>query len=225
MGWKDKFTFLTPTFITHKVAEQELHFYPISVKFVFELKMLGKPMAQALAVLFTNKDSDTGATTQSIENSKAGVKEIKTIVEPITVEIAVYRSNQKQEAFEALFDALTNQDNGMLLGRMLMDSLREMFDDKEREDRNRALELVKCMDLTTLRDMITGLVKANAKVLGPLEDMAAHFSKAFLSGLPKKEDEEPVAKIVPKDEVAQEITGQISQTQSQNLFSEESPGT
>jgi hypothetical protein len=174
--------------------------------------MLSKPLAQALTVLFTNKESDTGATTQSIENGKEGRKEIKTVVDPLTVEIAVYRSNQKQEAFESLFEALSNQDNGMLLGRMIMDSLREIFDEKDREDRNRALELIKAMDLATLKDMITGLIKANAKVLGPLEDMAAQFSKAFMSGLPTRDDEEPKATIVPKEKADPETTGQTSQT-------------
>jgi len=225
MGWKDTFTFLSPTFISHKVGDKELHFYPISVKFIFELKMLGKPIAQALTSLFINKENDTGATTQSVEDSKKGYKEIKTTVDPITVEVAILRTSQKQEVFETLFEAISNQDNGMLLGRMLMDSLREDFDKKEREDRNLALEFIQLMDLATLKDMILGLVKANSKVLGPLESMAAQFSKTILSSLPTREDEKPKATLVPKDKAGQETIGQTSQIQSQNLFSEESLGT
>jgi len=224
MGWKEKFTFLSPTFVEHEVQGTKLHFYPISVKFIFELKTLGKPIAQALATLFSDKENDTGTTIKNVEDSKKGLKENETVIVPVSVEIAVLRDQQKQGAFEALFEALSEQDNAMLLGRMLMDSLREDFNDTEREDRNLALDFIKDMDFAVLRDMITGLVKSNAKVLGPLEDIVAQFSKAFLSGLPKKDDETPVVTLVPKEKAEPETTGPTLQTPSPNLSSKESPG-
>lgn len=227
MGWKDTFTFLTPTFIEHEVQGQKLHFYPISVKFIFELKALGKPLAKALSTIFSNSENatanDTGATTQVVENTREGFKETKTVMDPIGVDIAILRDSQKREAFEEAFEAFSNQDNGMLIGRMLMDSLRDHFSDEERKDRNEALKFIQSLNFLSLRDVLMGFIKANAKVLGPLEDMAAQFSQVVMSSLPKKDDEEPKATIVPKAEKVQpETTGQTSPTQSPNLFSEES---
>lgn len=212
-NWKDAFTFLSPTFETHEVQGQKLNFYPISVKIIFEMKMLALPLAKALAVLFQKTDSDTGAVTETTENAKAGTKESRTVMEGLTIEMASLRDSQREDAIKTLLEAITEPNNAMLFGRLFLDSLRDMFTEEQRNNRDIALEFVKDMNLATFKEMLVGLMKANTKVLGPLESMVTQLGSTVLSGLKKDEEQGPAVTLEPANQEEKkadpETTGEI----------------
>lgn len=212
MGWKDKITFLTPTYIEHTVKGQKINFYPISIKATFSLKVLGEPIAKSLSILFNKGDSLTGFKTSKTVNEKTKESHEETVTEAPTVELAVLLDSQRQEAIKALVDLLTNQDHASTIGLLLMDSLRDLFTAEERGDRTTALEFVGSLDLDDFREFIIGFIKANMKVLGPLENTVTQFLEGSLGGLLQKKDEKPAVTLTPKDQekekVDQAITGQ-----------------
>lgn len=193
--WKEKLSCFSPNFIVHEVGDQELHFYPISVGLAFKLRVIGKPLAKSLSVLFGNKDQDHGTKDITVHN-EYGSEDRQIIIEPITEGLAKMRHDQRTESIERLVESLTDDKNAAVVGEIIMDSLREVF--VKGEPKPAPSEFITGLPLPAMGAMIMGLVKANKEVFGPLTEQVAAAASAAVSRIGAG------VKTEPSEEVAEE---------------------
>ncbi len=199
--WKERFTYNSKSAVEHSVNGNVLRFYPNRIGLLNELAEISKPIAHALATLFTNDDrSDTTSTSESYldkprKDMKTGIetaesKVDKIVVEAVSPEVADHRRKERNAAIDELLDGITNERNRLLIGKLLMDSLRDEFPYKK--DRPPAEieefldgdnEKYEGLDAPMLVEMVTGWLKANAKVFGATGERVAGLVKGKLSGL------------------------------------------
>jgi hypothetical protein len=210
--WQEKLSCFSPNFVVHEVAGDPLHFYPVSVGMAFKLRVVGKPLAKSLAVLFGNKEQDHGTRDVTVHN-EYGSEDRQIIIEPITEGLAKIRHSQRTESIEKLVESLTDDGNAAIVGEIIMDSLRDVFP-KGDPHRPPASEFINQMPLPVLGAMIMGLVQANKEVFGPLTEQVAAAASAAMSRIgaaevpEETETVEGKAEVVPEPlEVTQPISG------------------
>lgn len=152
--------------IVHEVNGEPVEFFPLSVGELFQIKDLLKPVARSLSVLLSNTDSDRGSFSHSEFDPNAPTAKVFERSEtPVSVEVARFRSEERAKAASDLIDAFTNRTNGKAVARIILDSMRTnrpVTDDA-------ANDLFAALDIVTLRQLLVGVGKANADVLGPFQ--------------------------------------------------------
>ena len=165
--WKDKLTFLEPEGIEHEVIGQQIMFYPVSLGTLFEIKVIGAPLAKALAVLFDDNGRDYGTVSRNFHTADGQHMDSELIVEPRTVEMATLRVKQRSESIEALTDALLDDKAKKAVGKIIVESMKDHFD---KDQVPPPIEFMNQIPATSIVDFLTGVAKANKGVLGPLAD-------------------------------------------------------
>ena len=176
-SWKEKFNFIAPIGIEHEVQGKKLTFYPISVKMLFVLKEIAKPLATAIAALFPDVRKDVGAKYEYANdpNIKPGEERlIKMETEGISSDLATLRENQQSKAISEIINVFTDQNNALVIGRLIVDSLQDEFERETMKSQDIS-EFVESLPITALKDMLIGLTKANSKVLGPLGERVSQL--------------------------------------------------
>ncbi len=166
-SWKDSFSFLEPDAITHKVNGQDIEFYPVSLKTLFEIKTIAKPLAMALGVLFEDKGRDIGSVSRNFHTPDGEHLDNEMIVEPISLDLAKLRATQRSESIQNLMEALTDEAAKKTLGKLIVESMKKHF---EKDQAPPPLEFMNEIPANSLVDFLTGVAKANKGVLGPLAD-------------------------------------------------------
>ncbi len=179
-GWRDSLTCFSPNHITHTVGDQELHFYAVSLGMVFKLKVIGRPLAKSLAVLFAKNETDHGTKDVSVANEH-GTEDRELHIEPVTEAMAKIRHDQKVEAVDSLIDAITDDANAAVIGEICMDSLCEEFPKDKKGDRPPPSEFLNSMPLPIVGEMVMGVINANKKVFGPLTEQVVAATRAAMS--------------------------------------------
>lgn len=198
--WKDRFTYNSKSAVEHEVNGGKLRFYPNRIGLLAELAEVSKPVAHALSALFGDGRNDTTSISESYKDKpkkdiKSGVETAESVVDKITVEalspeIAGYRRKERDTAIDELLDGLTNERNRLLFGRLLMDSLRDEFSYKKDRPAPEVEEFLfgdgekyEGLDTPMLVQMVTGWLKANAKVFGSVGEKMAGLVKGKLEAL------------------------------------------
>lgn len=162
------------THLDQEVGEHTLRFYQNRIGLLADLAEVTKPIVGALTTLFDRAPSDTGCTTERYNQGTQDAME-RIIVDAITPEMAAFRATQKREAVQAIIDTFMGARQRLLLGRVLMDSLRDEFPYKK--DRTTAeieaflygnAEGYDGLETTTLIALVTGWAKANGNAFGKL---------------------------------------------------------
>lgn len=209
--WQDKLSCFSPNYVLHEVAGEELHFYPVSVGMAFKLRVIGRPLAKSLSVLFGNKDQDHGTRDVTVRN-EYGTDDRQIIIDPISEGLARIRHEQRTESIEKLVESLTDDGNAAVVGEIIMDSLRDVFP-KGDAHRPPPTEFINQMPLPVLGGMIMGLVQANKEVFGPLTEQVAAAASAAVDriGAGAKEitetAKEEKAEVPEPQEAMQPISG------------------
>lgn len=187
MGWKDRFTYKDRHYVEHAIAGRLMRFYPNRVGLLQDLAEISRPIAKALSALFAETRGDAGVITERIKDGTATGE--KTTVQPISAELAKQRASERHGAIDALIESIGDDRNRLLLGRLLMDSLREEFPYvREREPK----EIEEWLDgdgkeypgieLPMLVELIQGWIKANSKVFGNVGEQVAALVKERIGG-------------------------------------------
>lgn len=195
MSWKEKWTFIKPKGIPCKIDEDTLLFYPVSISCMFTLKEIASPIARAFASLFQSEENDVGATDETVSTNNQTDFINRKIVEPVSMELARFRLDQKQRAIQDAIETLFSPINSLIVARIIMDSLRDDFDrDKTEEQKTaEARDLLDTIDGAMFQQLLTGLYQGNKKVFGPLASMVAqskNLLKARMRGLNLVESDE-----------------------------------
>lgn len=187
MGWKNRGTFRDKHFVEHQVSGETLRFYPNRIALLQDLAELSKPIGAAIAGLFADRSSDSSQTEKVMVQSDTTIKE--STFQAASVEVLQLRAREREQAVAALLDAVSNPKNRLLLGRLLMDSLREEFPYVNGERKPADVEAflyggTECepIDLPELAQLIAGWIKANAKQFGKVGEEIAARVRARLGG-------------------------------------------
>lgn len=160
-NWKEALCYSTPSYYEHKVNNQLQRFYPVSVGLLFKLRRTASNVIKAISDMFVSVASDS----KRIDSTTTGRDVERTIVvEPITLEMAKYRDQQKSEAWSKIIESITDEETMSLLAEIIMDSMREVF----AEGAPNPAEFLKETKLPTLVQMVVGVAKGNQDVFGPL---------------------------------------------------------
>ncbi len=170
--------FISPQGTEYTVAGKALMFYPVSVKTAFKLKGVAKPIASALTKLF-QKDGPLKQTTvlDTVEGNQ-------TDIQPLSIEAAKFIQESHSSAAQEIFDTLTNEKTLLVIGELIMDSLRDDYKRHPAPTEAQIQEFVDSLDLEVIAQMAIGVVKANTKLFHPLREWAGEAIKAAKSALP-----------------------------------------
>lgn len=208
VAWKERFTYNQKSAVEHEVNGNQLRFYPNRMGLLTELAEMSKPIAHALLTLFGEARSDSTSVSESYKDKprkdlKTGVETSESVVDKITVEavspeIADHRRKERQGAIDELLDGFSSVRNKLLLGALIMDSLRDDFPYKK--DRP-AIEIEEFLygdkgdytgiDAPMLVQLVAGWLKANSKVFGPAGEQVAELVRGKLAALQNRSVSEP----------------------------------
>lgn len=181
-------SYFTPKGVLHEVAagQPSIRFYPISPGLLFQLRSVARPIALALAVLFQDKDRDGGRVLRSFRDPKTGEEGTETVLEPVSVEMAKFRSDEREVAIDRLLDAVADEKTRIILARIVWDSAREDFDRGPgipSAEQLKQLVDSPAMTIEAWGALLKGVAKANAGILGPLGEKLVAKATAAVEGL------------------------------------------
>lgn len=184
-------TFLDPTYIEHEVLGEIRRFYPARLKTAFKLKSVGRPLARAFSTLFSDTSADNGKIYKDMRGED-GTMGSETVIEPMSIEMARMRHEQRAQAIEDMIHQFTDDKNARLVAEIILDSLRDEYTWKQSEvNENRVLideasisQIVDELDLSAFMDLLKGVALANKEVFGPMgEKMAQAVKGARIQGM------------------------------------------
>lgn len=169
-NWRDKFAFLSPRFVEHKIgtgeAAQTMRFYPIGMRLAFRLKAVGKPLARALSILLSKNQNDTKQIQRSFVVPETKEQGQETILEGVGVDLAKYRDDRRDAAIAELLETLGEPGNQNLICEIIMDSLRDDF--PRRPSQDDVKDFTESITLPLLGEMLVGVAKANFDLSGDI---------------------------------------------------------
>lgn len=165
--WKDKASFLAPACIKSKVGDKDEDFYPMSIHLLFRLRKLSSGIASALSVLFADTSKDTAAEDRTIKNADGTIEGI-TSTTAVDLNLAKFRAEQRTKGVQQFIDSLLAESNEELVGEIIMDSLRNVFDPAQRRAWPIPQDFLKDTPATRLPDLLTGVARANKGIFDPL---------------------------------------------------------
>ena len=181
--------FLNPKYVEYEVNDITLNFYPISISTAFNLKKIARPLASSFSVIMSDSSGDRGHTSMT-NKGVDGESDIEQItVNPMTVELANFRSGQKEKAILDFIEAFTEKSSTDVIMRVIMDSLRDEFNRKvEKADVD---EFKDQLDVSTTVQLLMGVAKANKSIFGPfMERIEALIQNATAKVSRKQEEDE-----------------------------------
>jgi hypothetical protein len=189
MGWKDRMTFRGKRAVEHEIEGQTFNFYPNRIALLEEAASLSQPVADALLTLMGRNQGDEGGSKFTRQSDGDFSREDSEVLE-VSVELLEYRRKERSEALESLFGALGDPRSRLLLGKLLMDSLRDEFEFKPNRTAAEVEEFLygdgqgyDGLDTPALISFLMGWMKANARVFGKSGESLVGLVKAKLENL------------------------------------------
>lgn len=163
LGFIDK-----PKYEAHVVAGKELNFYAVSYGVMVELREVIKHFGAMMANLLADTKTDTGTKMLRIPDKDVpGEFTTETTVQPINTDLAKFRYTENVKAVMSLIDALTDKKNVDIIGKVVIDSLRDIFPRGDRDNPTPGDFMAK-IDFPDVVQLLIGVAKANKGVFSPL---------------------------------------------------------
>jgi len=167
MSWKDVRTYRSRDSVEHEVNGVKIRFYPNRMRLLPELTELSVPVAKALAELLDPSRSDAAMTEKTMTQGDTIIRE--STVAAAAPDAVAARAASRDAAIEALLGALGDARNRLRMGRLLMDSLADLFPYHADRPPAEVEEFLyggagaEGLDLPLLSELVTGWIMANAK--------------------------------------------------------------
>lgn len=183
-------TFRGKRFVEHEIEGTVFRFYPNRIALLEEAASLSQPIADALLTLLSGtKDSDAGS--KFTRQTEGQFVREDSEVPAVTVEVLEYRKRERREALDKAFGTLADPRSRLLLGKLLMDSLRDEFEFKSDRTVSEVEEFLYGdgegdyvgLDTPALIGFLTGWMKANARVFGSTGESLVGLAKKRLEAL------------------------------------------
>jgi len=168
--WESQILAFSPSFIVHQINDKPLRFWPISVGLAFELRAIAEPLAKAVTVLFSKNDQDVTTQHVSVPDKDTNKVNQQATIQGIDPSLARLRSEQQDTAIQKLISAITSPESSTVIGKIIQESLHDIFDPSERSNWPPASEFLSQLPLPLLSSMLIGVALANQGVLGPLTE-------------------------------------------------------
>jgi hypothetical protein len=185
MSWKETLSF-SPKAYPSVIRGREIDFYPITARLLFQMKAIGKDITRPLAVLFTRDTNDAGRTIKEFENKNTKDVMQETHIEPVSEALATFRIRERQRAIVEIVDTFLSADNKLIVGKLILNSMRQDKDAKDDE----VTTLMDGLDVIALRELLTGVYHANKEVLGPLGERVSLMAQEALKRMPEEKESE-----------------------------------
>lgn len=151
--------------ITAKVGDTDVEFFSLSFPVLFAMKSAVGPVAKVLSSLFSSNRNLVGRFQEDTKDTQGSP--VRVVQEQaMTPEMAKLRAEQSTKTVQEATEALFADQNRMLIGRILMDSMRGICPRKPTPVQIE--EFLAELDLGQVMEMIQGVLRANAEVFGPL---------------------------------------------------------
>lgn len=192
MKFKEKLALLRRKTESREIQGQTFTFHPISVGMLFELRTSMKPLMKGLKALFSKQEAAGSQTVEETRDPMTGaVLGRVTHLGAPSLEMAEFHQAKADKDITEAIDAVLGEDNRVLLGRVLADSLRDLFDGKPADEEVEAFIADEAMDLPTLVELLQGFFQVNSKVFGPFAERVRDLVKTRMSDLaPGQEPDE-----------------------------------
>lgn len=206
MRIRDKLSIFKRHTFEQEIGGQNFVFHPISLPVLYQLQSAFKGLGKAFAS-YANARQDVTHTEESTHDPATGQVVVTRHDGAIDPKLAEIRSAQRREAVQATLDAIFAEENQLMLGRVIADSLKaeDMKTDAE------VREFLDSVDLTVLIEFVQGVVMANAKVFGPFLDRLKAQVKAKLEealGAQKSEESDEAADSTTPEASEQTASGE-----------------
>lgn len=168
----ERTSLFAPTYIEHKVGEETLRFYPLSVNMLWKMQSAVEPIAQALRLLSAGKNDCEQTIDQGVDE-ETGERRVVTHIGAVKPEIAAMRETRMDDQIKKAMDTFFSNEMRAFVGELITDSLRDDFTRAEARNSGTTTLMMEGsdeqpgLDLTTLAGMIMGIVKSNQGVFGP----------------------------------------------------------
>jgi len=219
MSWKDRATYQSKTFVEREVNGSLLRFYPNRYALLQEMSAIAGPLAKAIITLSSDTRHDATAVTERFKEKDTEVEKIT--VQGVSTEVLSYRAKEKAQAIDELVTGLTNARTRLLLGKLLMDSMREEFDWKRERTTAEVEEFLDGdgkgyagLDVPTMVELVKGWMAANSKAFGLMGEQVVDLVSARLQGLRAASDLAKRELSQEKTEVQDSTNGSSSKTAS-----------
>lgn len=147
--------------VISKVGDTDVEFFSLSFPTLFAMKSAVGPIAKVLSGIFSGR-----GLTGRFEQTKDG----ETIInqQALTPEMFKLRAEQSAATMRDAVEAIFSDQNRLLVGRILMDSMRGLPQCPRKPSVPQIEEFLADLDLGQIIEMLNGVAKANAEVFGPL---------------------------------------------------------
>lgn len=185
--FRQKFALLKRHTEEREIQGQKFTFYPISIPMLFELRTSMAPLMKGLKAIFAKGGADGAQTVEETRDPATGkILQRLTHLGPPDPAVLKQRADESDKAMVAAVDAVLGEQNRMLLGRVLADSLRDEFGPKPTDDEIRDFVSDPALDLPLLVEFLGGFLAVNAKVFGPFAQRVREMMKAKMADLTQK---------------------------------------
>ena len=165
-------SFLSKKAVDHEIVVDDetiaVRFYPIKVKTLVNIREMAQGISMALGVLFNrNPFEDFERQTQKFDGGNGDPGGTIEISRPPEESVLKFRAKEREKAITDVTNVLLHENNMKDIARVILDSMREDGEEMFGNDPETFLEQV---DLETIPQFLSGLAKANKKVLGPFAE-------------------------------------------------------
>ena len=152
--------------VTSKVSDVDVEFWSCSFPVIFQLKSAVGPISKVVMNLFKTGRHDV-ARYQEDGRDAEGLPRRSVQELAVTPEMAKFRAEQTNKTIQEALDGLFADQNRLLIGKVLMDSMRGIGLPRK-PTTPQIEEFLQDLDLGQVVEMLQGVAKANAEVFGPL---------------------------------------------------------
>jgi len=148
-----------------EVSGQQVEFWSCSFPVLFQLKSAVGPISKGVMSLFRGNRNDVSRFQEDTKTKDGSPSRVIQEM-AITPEMAKVRAEQNNKAIQEALDAIFADQNRLLLGKVLMDSMRGIC--KRKPEPKEIEDFLADLDFGIVVEMLMGVAKANAEVFGPL---------------------------------------------------------
>jgi len=151
-----------------EIDGQSFSFYPVRVGKIItgEMRAIITPISNAFTVLLTAKQQDFEVLEEVLPDGTVARAQ-----KPVSPEMAAYRATKREKTVGEATDVLFNDETRLLIGRLLMDSLRDDCPANPSDDQVREFIDAPQMDTHTFIEFTKGMMAANTSVFGDLGNL------------------------------------------------------
>ena len=151
-----------------EIGGQSFSFYPVRVGRIItgEMRAIVTPVSSAFSVLMAAKAQDYEVLEEVLPDGTVARAQ-----KPVSPEMAAYRADKREKTVADATKVLFADDTRLLIGRLLMDSLRDDCPSDPSDAQIKQFIDADTMDIHTFSEFIRGMMAANTSVFGDLGKM------------------------------------------------------